>query len=66
MCYCCVDGRETDRTIHTATFMDELSRMEKGTRPGVSQLAFYASADGLQITGDGMPWMYYYKKTHWY
>jgi hypothetical protein len=36
--------------------MDELNSMEKGTRPGVTQLAFYASADDLlQATEMMMP-----------
>lgn len=34
-------------TIRTSTLLDVLYSMEKGTRPGVSQLAFYASADDL-------------------
>lgn len=33
--------------IRTATLLDELYSMEKGTRPGVSQLAFYATADDV-------------------
>jgi hypothetical protein len=34
-------------TIRSTTLLDELRSMEKGTRPGVSQLAFYATADDL-------------------
>ena len=34
--------------IRTATLLDELNSMEKGTRPGVSQLAFYATADDVE------------------
>lgn len=33
--------------IRTTTLMDTLTSMEKGTRPGVSQLAFYSSAEDL-------------------
>lgn len=33
--------------IRTASLLDELYSMEKGTRPGVSQLAFYATADDI-------------------
>lgn len=33
--------------IRTTTLMDVLNSMEKGTRPGVSQLAFYSSAEDL-------------------
>jgi hypothetical protein len=33
--------------IRSATLLDELYSMEKGTRPGVSQLAFYATAQDL-------------------
>jgi hypothetical protein len=33
--------------IRVATLMDEIFSMEKGTRPGVSQLAFYANAEDL-------------------
>lgn len=35
-------------TIRTATLLGELSSMEKGTRPGVSQLAFYATVDDVE------------------
>ena len=34
-------------TIRSTTLFDELTSMEKGTRPGVSQLAFYGTADDL-------------------
>ena len=34
--------------IRTATLLDELNSMEKGTRPGVSQLAFYGTADDVE------------------
>ena len=34
-------------TIRTASLREVLYSMEKGTRPGVSQLAFYAKADDL-------------------
>ncbi|CAJ1966889.1 unnamed protein product [Cylindrotheca closterium] len=33
--------------IRTTTLLDELYSMEKGTRPGVSQLAFYATAEDV-------------------
>lgn len=33
--------------IRTASLLDELNSMERGTRPGVSQLAFYATADDV-------------------
>lgn len=33
--------------IRTTTLMDTLASMEKGTRPGLSQLAFYSSAEDL-------------------
>lgn len=33
--------------IRTTTLLDTLNSMEKGTRPGVSQLAFYSSAEDL-------------------
>jgi hypothetical protein len=33
--------------IRTTSLVDELYSMEKGTRPGVSQLAFYATADDV-------------------
>ena len=43
--------------IRTATLLDELYSMEKGTRPGVSQLAFYATANDVnkaaQMVGGG-------------
>jgi len=35
-------------TIRTATLLGELDSMEKGTRPGVSQLAFYATAGDVE------------------
>ena len=33
--------------IRTTTFFDIVQSMEKGTRPGVRQLQFYATADDL-------------------
>mmetsp|Transcript_17286 Transcript_17286/g.26743 ORF Transcript_17286/g.26743 Transcript_17286/m.26743 type:complete len:350 (-) Transcript_17286:194-1243(-) len=33
--------------IRTATLLDQLSSMEKGTRPGVSQLVFYGAVEDL-------------------
>jgi hypothetical protein len=33
--------------IRSTSLMDELYSMEKGTRPGVSQLAFYGTADDV-------------------
>ena len=33
--------------IRTTSMMDTITSMEKGTRPGVSQLAFYATAEDL-------------------
>lgn len=33
--------------IRTTSLLDELYSMEKGTRPGVSQLAFYATAEDV-------------------
>ena len=33
--------------VRVATLMDEIYSMEKGTRPGVSQLAFYGHAEDL-------------------
>ena len=33
--------------IRSTTLMDELASMEKGTRPGMSQLAFYATAEDV-------------------
>ncbi len=33
--------------IRTVSLLDELNSMERGTRPGVSQLAFYATADDV-------------------
>ena len=33
--------------IRTTSLLDTISSMEKGTRPGVSQLAFYATAEDL-------------------
>ena len=35
--------------IRTASLLDELYSMEKGTRPGVSQLAFYATAEDVNM-----------------
>jgi hypothetical protein len=35
-------------TIRTTTLLDELNSMEKGTRPGVSQLAFYATVSDVE------------------
>ena len=34
--------------IRSASLLDELYSMEKGTRPGVSQLAFYATAEDVE------------------
>ena len=33
--------------IRVASLLDELDSMERGTRPGVGQLAFYATADDV-------------------
>lgn len=33
--------------VRTTSLLDELYSMEKGTRPGVSQLAFYATAEDV-------------------
>lgn len=33
--------------IRTTSLLDTITSMEKGTRPGVSQLAFYATAEDL-------------------
>ena len=33
--------------IRTTSLLDTIASMEKGTRPGVSQLSFYANADDL-------------------
>jgi Tic22-like family len=40
--------------IRTTTLMDVLNSMEKGTRPGVSQLEFYSSAEDLVEATDLM------------
>jgi Tic22-like family len=40
--------------IRTTTLMDVLESMEKGTRPGVSQLSFYSSAEDLVKATDLM------------
>ena len=44
------EGKSTlpeNPNIRTTTLMETLNSMEKGTRPGVSQLAFYATADDV-------------------
>ena len=38
-------------TIRSTTLFDELNSMEKGTRPGVSQLAFYGNTNDLMRAG---------------
>lgn len=40
--------------VRTTTLLDTLTSMEKGTRPGVSQLAFYATAEDLLKATDMM------------
>ncbi len=39
-------------TIRTTSLLDTLQSMERGTRPGVSQLAFYATAEDLAMAAD--------------
>jgi hypothetical protein len=44
------DGKKTlpeQPNIRSASLLDELYSMEKGTRPGVSQIAFYANAEDV-------------------
>ena len=38
--------------VRSTSLLDELESMEKGSRPGVAQLAFYASADDVQVAAD--------------
>lgn len=45
------NGKQTlpeQPTVRSVSLIDELYSMEKGTRPGVSQLAFYATASDVE------------------
>jgi hypothetical protein len=39
-------------TIRTTSLLDTLDSMERGTRPGVSQLAFFATSENLAKAAD--------------